>query len=203
MDDATAAGLLRGGRRMEDEGCVSPDVPGIGMAGAGFEAGNDPAKLRFRNAAKAVGAGGDQQRGIVCVDGIDVDAQGQHAFEQVDWRHDVMDAGFEGPVGKAGHVALVTNGNGAVLMPAERPISLRRLVEQGGTDRAGGGAEQGAGELGGGSDLNSKPRSAAEAGAWPCGICGSEMMGELGKCSGLKDAWEQLGSVDGELHRGS
>lgn len=92
----------------------------------------------FGDAAMMVGAGRDQQRGIVGIDGIEMEAQRHHGVEQRLGRGDMLDAGLHRPGAKAGRVDAPAHGDGPVLMPAQRPVGGGALVEQDGADRAAG-----------------------------------------------------------------
>lgn len=120
---------------VEDRGGVEPDVAASGEAGMGAAGGDESGDIAFGNAAVAVGAGRDQQRGIVRIDGVEMDAQGQHPIEQGLRRGDMLDAGLERPEAEAGRVYALLHGDGAVLMPAERPVGGCALVKE---DRADG-----------------------------------------------------------------
>ena len=74
-------------------------------------------------------------------DRIEGDAQGEHAREDFEWRDDMGDAILHGPVGEARRIDAGADGDGAILVPANRPVPRRRFVEQDRADRAGGGAE--------------------------------------------------------------
>ena len=66
-----------------------------------------------------------------------MDAQRDHSFQHANRRRDVEQPTFHRPRAEARNVAAFLNNNRAVLMPTERPIGRRGLVEQ---DRSNGGA---------------------------------------------------------------
>jgi hypothetical protein len=103
--------------------------------------------LGLRDSGKAVGAGGDEEGGVVLAGVVEVEAEGEHPLQNLERRDDVVDAGFVRPVGEAGSVDAGADGDGAVLMPAQRPVPLGRFLEEDGSDWAGGGAEELAGDF--------------------------------------------------------
>lgn len=114
---------------MEYGGRISPNVPSFGQADevpASFDHGIDSF---FLDPPKLMRAGGDQQRCIVRIDGVEMNPQGNKLGHQIGRRFDVMYAGLHGPVGKPGRVYPVSDCNGPILMPAERPVGRCALVE--------------------------------------------------------------------------
>lgn len=130
---------------MEDGRSVEPDVAALREAGDGAAAIDHGRDIAFRDATMAVGAGGDEQRRIVGVDRIEMEAQRDHAVEQGLRRGDMLEAGFDRPGAKAGCFDALTHGDGAVLMPAERPVGGFVFVEQDRTHRLCGVAQMGGG----------------------------------------------------------
>ena len=121
---------------VEDRRGIEPDVAAFCEAGMSAVPGDMGGDFAFRDAAVAVGAGCDQERRIICIHRIEMEAQRQHAVEQRLRRGDVLDARLDGPWAEARRVVAFDHGDGAVLMPAERPVGRGALVEQDGADRA-------------------------------------------------------------------
>ena len=139
------AGGAGGVGGVEDRGGVEPDVAAIreaGIAAVPFDMGGDGG---FGDATMAVRSGGDEQRGIVGIDRIEMDAQGEHVVEQRLRRGDMLDARLDRPGTKAGRVDTLAHRDGAVLMPTQCPVGGGALVEQDGADGARGCAQMGGG----------------------------------------------------------
>jgi hypothetical protein len=79
--------------------------------------------------------GRDQQRRIACRDRIDVNPQGHHAREQRKGWLDMLHAALDAPGFETVDRDPRFHGDGAILVPAQRPVRRGRLVEQDGSDR--------------------------------------------------------------------
>jgi len=130
---------------------VEPDVAARREAGDGAAAIDHCRDITFRDAAMAVGAGGDKQRRIVGIDGIEMDAQRDHAVEQGLRWGDMVQARLYGPGTKASCFYPFAHGDSAVLMPAERPIGGLAFIEEDGADGFCGLAQMGGGMAADGS----------------------------------------------------
>ena len=139
------AGTSSGVGGVKDGRGVEPDVAALRQAGVRPAAGDEGGDIGFGDAAVAVRAGGDQQRSIVCVDGVEMDAQGEHPIKQGLRRRDVLNAGLERPGAEARCADAGAYGDGAVLMPAERPVGYGAFVEEDGAYRFCGRALMGGG----------------------------------------------------------
>ena len=70
-----------------------------------------------------------------------MDAERDHRLDHLERRLDVLNASFDRPGAEAGQCMTLTDRDRAVLMLAERPIRLRRLVKQDRADGVGGWTE--------------------------------------------------------------
>ena len=86
--------------------------------------------LAFRDAALKVGAGDDAEGTILCLAGVEMQANGQHIFEYVGGRLDVEDAGFGGPWAEALSFYATPDGDGHILVPRNLPVGICNLVEE-------------------------------------------------------------------------
>lgn len=105
--------------------------------------GDQGGHVGFGNAAVAMRSEGDEKRRVVDIDRIEMQAEREHPVEQRLGRSDMLDAGLRGPWAEARGFDATLHGDGAVLMPGERPIGCGCLVEQDRADRVGVGAEMG------------------------------------------------------------
>jgi hypothetical protein len=94
-----------------------------------------------------VGARSDEEGGVVLGGIVEVEAESERPLQDLERRHNVVDAGFGRPVGEAGGVDAGADGDRAVLVPAEGPVPLGILVEEDRADGAGGRPEEMAGDL--------------------------------------------------------
>ena len=118
--------IARGFGGMDDRGRVQPNVAGVRQAMSRAVALRHVLQLADRDAAQAVRARHDKQRRVVLAAIVEVRAQRDHALENFKGRLDVEDAGLDRPRAEAFALDPFANGDGAVLMPAERPVrSLR------------------------------------------------------------------------------
>ncbi|MFD2431281.1 hypothetical protein ACFSUK_30915 [Sphingobium scionense] len=168
-------------------------------------AGDEGGDIGFGDAAMMVGAGGDQQRGIVRIDRIEMEAQRHHRVEQRLGRGNMLDAGLHGPGAKARHVDAPAHGDGAILMPAQRPVGGGALVEQDGADRAAGRALMHGGmavDWAGRAEQRTKRGQAGEAQARLVGRQMSQGSFDRGEIGGGQRGGEMLGAVgdEGEGH---
>jgi hypothetical protein len=91
-------------------------------------------------------AGRHEKRRILGVNVIEMDAQRDHAGEQVKWRLYVVHPTFDRPWPKASNILSFFDRDGSVLMPPEGPVCLRCFVEQDGADRTRKLAQDGCGD---------------------------------------------------------
>lgn len=86
-------------------------------------------------------AGHNAQRRVALVHRIQVHANRYHALQDFKRRLDLNQPGLDRPWAEPVRVDAFVDHDRAVLMPAERPVPLRRLVEQDRADRASFGPE--------------------------------------------------------------
>ncbi len=89
----------------------------------------------------------NQKWRILLGDWIEVDTECDHPFYHLKRRLNMMHACLDRPRAVTGDITTRSDGNGTVLMPAERPVGRCRFVEQDGADRAGGRPERIGGDV--------------------------------------------------------
>jgi hypothetical protein len=179
---------------VEDRGRIDPDVSRFGKAGsdsAPLDRGGD---IGLGDGAEPVRAGSDKERRVAFVHAIEMDPQGQGALEHSERRDAVREAGLEGPLAEAGPIEALAHRDGAVLVPAKRPVPARRLVEQLRANGAGRRAEEAGGDRVGRAEAFGEARRARQARAWPTGRNRQEIE-QGGNFGGSEGGREMLGAV--------
>ena len=97
----------------------------------------EPWNVVGRQAAEPVRTGDHTERTVRFVDGVKVQADGNHLSQNVDRGLNMVNAVLDGPGAKARDVAALADGNGEILVPRDKPIGGRRFVEENGADGAG------------------------------------------------------------------
>ena len=133
---AGAGPPLPAAEAVHDWRCVEPDVARFGQARRGAAAFDHFRQLSFRNPAQPVRTRRDPQRGIALGHRIKMDAHRTYRFDQREGRLHVEQPLLHRPGTEAGRLDSFPHGNGAALIPAERPVGARALVEQDRADRA-------------------------------------------------------------------
>ncbi len=90
----------------------------------------------FGYQAQPMRARRDQQRRIIGIDWIEMEAHGHHAFQQRDGRRDMRPSLLHGPWPETLDIAPFNHLDGPVLMPGQRPIRVVTLIEQHRPNRA-------------------------------------------------------------------
>src|SRR5580658_6312277 len=75
-------------------------------------------------------SGNHAQWAVALIAIVEVQAHGQHRFEDRDRWLDMSDAGLHRPGAKSGDLGSLLDGDGAVLVPRHFPIRARGLVEE-------------------------------------------------------------------------
>lgn len=177
---------------MKDRRGVSPYVARLGEAGVLDMGGGGGGDVSFGNRTKAMTAERDQQRSIILGHLIQVDAQRDHAVEQLEGRRDMLHRVLHRPWAETRQLDPSPHRDGAILMPSQCPICSWSLVEQDGAhgtrfrseNLRGNGTDRGVG-----SKQSGKPGKIMKADAgFPCRKGGD----------GADDVWEkrQGGAVE-------
>lgn len=72
------------------------------------------------------------QRAIVISAIVQVQAEGNHAFQYFRWRMDMNDSFFNGPSSEATNFDSFGYGDDQILVPGDEPICIRILIEENG-----------------------------------------------------------------------
>ena len=132
---ASRLGAVKDRRRIE------PDVSGVGKASGGPAPLNDRLQFAFRNLSQPMGSRRDQKRCVRLGHRVQMNAERHHAGQQIKrWRH-VKQTTLDGPRAKALDLYPPGDHDRSILMPGKSPVGGRRLVEEDGSDRPGGVAE--------------------------------------------------------------
>lgn len=91
-----------------------------------------PGDIGLRNAPEPMRSGGDQQWRVITVYVVEMDPDRHHALDDREWWLDVANARLAGPSLVTFPSMLGCDSDGAVLMPAERPIHGGILVKEDG-----------------------------------------------------------------------
>lgn len=129
------------GRGMKDRGRIGPYVAHSRQARLCPASRHRGGNVALRNKTEPMRTRRDQQRRVVRRHVVEMNPQRHHPFDHRERRLNVKGALLDGPRAKAARLPSFAHYNRAILMPAERPISLGRLVERDRPDRPGTPAE--------------------------------------------------------------
>ena len=121
---------------MQNRRPVEPNVSPARQARDGAAAADDRVNLPFGNSPKPMRARGDKQWRICRVRAVQMDSSSEHAFDDGERRLNMYRAGLLRPVLEPGRSAPAANGNRTILVPGQRPIGCRILVEEDSTNRS-------------------------------------------------------------------
>jgi hypothetical protein len=122
---------------VEGEGAHEEDSAGVAGGGDFGEVLAEVVDFVGGEDTAIVSAGEEADGAVVAEAVVEVEAEGEHGFEDVARGLDVGDAFFEGPGSVAGKVVAGVDGDGEILVPGDFPVGAGEFVEKDAADGEG------------------------------------------------------------------
>lgn len=108
---------------------IDPHIADLGIASGMAETASNIARVPCRNSSKPMRPRYNEQRRILAAAVVKMRADRNHAGQNVERRLDMNESGLCGPWTETGNITSCAHGDGAILVPRNRPVDLRGLIE--------------------------------------------------------------------------